>query len=141
MGAIMKTRNSVSIMRSLFLAGCIFSLLVPGMAASAERDVYRWVDEDGVVHFTQEPPVATEYETYRPNIDKVGTVAPTKPEASINVSRIQQAAETEAADTGEEVVELSEEELVIACQQAEENIVALTPVKRILVPDEADGTR
>lgn len=138
----MKTRNSVKIRYCLGVAGLLLPLLLAGTVAwSSERAVYRWVDEDGVMHFTHQPPQSAEFDLLRPDTSKIGTVAPTKPEASINVSAARQAAQTASTDGAEDILDLDEEELAIACQQAADNVVALEPVKRILVPDGSGGTR
>lgn len=139
MGAIMKTRNSVNIRRCLYVTGLVFFLLASGNTPAQGREVYRWVDEDGVVHFTQNPPKAGEYDKYRPNIGKVGTVTPPGRQASIDVSAQQpQISTTEAA---RETPGLDAQELALACIRARENIVLLEPDTRLLVPDDDGGTR
>lgn len=43
--------------RSAFLAFLVVAFLQPGLPGIASAaDVYRWVDDEGVVHFTQNPP-------------------------------------------------------------------------------------
>ena len=137
----MKTRNLVSIKRCLYITGLVISLIASSTALSQGRQVYRWVDENGVVHFTNNPPKATEYDRYVPNIGKVGTVTPPKPQAVIDVSPEQQQAQNTTPDAEEELPELTAEELAVACGRARENIALLEPVPNVLVPDDAGGTR
>jgi preprotein translocase subunit SecD len=56
----MKTRNSLLICTVLVLA-------LTGMAASADQ-VYRWVDKDGHVHYSQTPPASTSVKAQTVNI-------------------------------------------------------------------------
>ena len=141
MGAIMKTRNSVKIRRCLITAGFILSLLISVTASSQGREVFRWVDENGVVHFTHNPPKSAEYDKYKPNIGKVGTVAPPEPQPAIDVAPKQQQAQTSTPDPAVEPPELTAEELAIACGRARENVALLEPVTNVIVPDETNGTR
>ena len=137
----MKTRNSVKIATCLCLAGFVSLMIVSSTVSAQSREVFRWVDEDGVVHFSQKPPQAKEYDKYRPNIGKVGTVAPSDPVAAIDVSADQQAAQAEQKDSPGAEPELSAEELAMACQRAEENVALLEPVTNVLVPDGSGGRR
>jgi hypothetical protein len=133
------TRNAVKFTRSLQLVICTLALFAAGQVAAEGQEVYRWVDADGVVHFSQNPPQSSNYETVRPDTRKVGTVAPSKPEAAINVSSARQAAA--ATSEADQEPQLTAEELAIACPQARENAAALEPAKRILIPDGSGGTR
>ena len=43
-------------MRASFIAAAILSTVLSAMCASATGQIYRWVDQDGKVHYTQTPP-------------------------------------------------------------------------------------
>ena len=47
-------------MRALLLT--TLSLLLIGGASAAEAEVHRWIDEDGTVHYEDQPPVGTDTE-------------------------------------------------------------------------------
>jgi len=139
----MKTRISVKFRRCLFTAGVILSLIAAGSAWSQGREVYRWVDEDGVVHFTHNPPNAQSYDKVKPNIGKVGTVAPPEPQATVDVKPKTQQAEAASQTPGAEQQppELTAEELATACTRARENIALLEPRPNVIINDDAGGTR
>jgi hypothetical protein len=42
--------------RGTLAAVLIIGLLTPAASANAQQKVYKWVDEEGVVHFSEEPP-------------------------------------------------------------------------------------
>ena len=64
----------------------IILLLLAAAAASAQTRVYQWTDEDGVVHFSTEPPpdpkqaVEARMVDETPKPGSVAPVAPAKPE-------------------------------------------------------------
>ena len=43
--------------RKILTAFLIFGLLASPANVYAQQEVYKWVDEDGVVHFSEEPPI------------------------------------------------------------------------------------
>ena len=106
MGAIMKTRNSVKITRCLQAAGFILILLVSINVSAQGREVFRWVDENGVVHFTNKPPKAHEYDKIKPSVGKVGTVPAPVPQPTIDVSAKLEQAEATSQDTVQETPQL-----------------------------------
>ena len=140
-GAIMKTRNSVKITRCLQAAGFILVLLVSINISAQGREVFRWVDENGVVHFTNKPPKAQEYDKVKPNVGKVGTVAAPVPQPTIDVSAQLEQADATSQATVNETPRLDAEQMAIACQRASENVALLEPVTNVIINDDAGGTR
>lgn len=51
----MKRRSRPSGTMRYFLAAAAFLLFFPSLAPPARADIYRWEDEGGVVHFTDDP--------------------------------------------------------------------------------------
>ncbi len=96
-------------------------LLLP-LAAAAE--VYRWVDRDGVVHYTQSPPPTGDYKSLRENAVPPPTANP-QAEAmkkflddSAKAETAQQKARTEAATKKAEAAQ--------KCSKARERLTFLT---------------
>ncbi|RLD23360.1 MAG: hypothetical protein DRI70_09495, partial [Bacteroidetes bacterium] len=48
----MFTRNTMQILA----IAIVLTLMAVGAGAKAEQKVYKWVDEDGVVHYSDAPP-------------------------------------------------------------------------------------
>jgi hypothetical protein len=140
-GGIMNTRNSVKITRCLQAVGLILVLLISINVSAQGREVFRWVDENGVVHFTNKPPEAQEYDKIKPNVGKVGTVAAPVPRPTIDVSAQPEQADATSQAAVREKLRLDAEQMAIACQRASENVALLEPVTHVIVPDDAGGTR
>ena len=106
-------------------------------SASAQQEVYKWVDKDGVTHFSATPPTESELA----NTDgSVGSriLAPTEPETSTSqpIARSAAVPETDAAQAIQpeveaqpaveavDITQMSLEDLDRRCDMAREKIIA-----------------
>lgn len=122
---------------------CVLLVAVPGV--HAEDEVYRWVDEDGVVHFGDKAGEHPEAELIKVDPaadnglgvsvadDSVETEESDNPE----VSPAQQQRD-ERAEKRKDAAE-KQQQLAAACQRARENVAQLEPSPRVLVTND-DGT-
>ena len=116
------------------LVGLGMILLIALGSAYAQQKVYKWVDEDGVVHFGDEPPAESgeaevEIFTTDPPPKYVPPVEPQiqSPSTSETVARAQPAQqEPQALSTVEEINirELSLAELDLRCEAARQEKIA-----------------
>ena len=116
------------------------TLLLTAMEAQAEGEVYRWVDENGVVHFDQQPgdhKEAVEIDVQSGvGVEQVATPE-AEPKAEPEPSYAQQRRDERAARRQE----LAEKRAVTAraCEQARQRIANLEPSPRVMVENE-DGS-
>lgn len=118
----------------------VLSLLLYVMAATAaETKVYRWTDDQGVVHFsTSAPPSDTEgveEQTVR-EAPNPGSVAPTlrSPEEDAALAEARQQASIEARGRAEQ-----SELRRINCERARQRIAAIEPAQRVRI-QKPDGS-
>jgi hypothetical protein len=121
-------RNALTVILAL-------GLLVPAAGVCAQQKIYKWVDEKGVVHFSEEPPPASsevEVETFKP--DPAPRYVP-PPKTTINSSPAREARvdkketveqQVPAAPPVEEVdiTAMSLSDLDRRCEQAREEKIA-----------------
>lgn len=114
---------------SILLAAAL-GLLAPAGDALADDTVYKWMDEDGVVHYSARPPEGIEYEI-------VGVDTRDESRATEAADDRDAAPETAAAEPPEQPEMARAEpdpELVAArCQQARQNLQNLTQRPNIVV--------
>jgi hypothetical protein len=104
---------------------------------AAENEIYRWVDDNQVVHYTQKPPAnraftRLDHSGLQKGIQSTAPPPVRTPEHT-NVIDTTARSAAQVASAAQ-----SEEELALACQQAQDNLDKLGGVPRILVT-EGDG--
>ncbi len=132
------------------IANIIMPVLIATLAnlavdAMAGEEIYRWVDENGVVHFSSEPPQNTSAEQITIQQDKIP--APTSSSASDATAGDTLAepelspAEQERAAREKKRTEMQEQKKAIAaaCEQNKKIVAQLEPSTRVMVQNE-DGT-
>lgn len=134
-------------MRIAIISTVVFLFTLPFLAtdAMASDEVYRWVDENGVVHFGDQPPAETAAEevTIQPfisnNASSPSGSAPTdsgqSPEPQPSVA--QQIRDERAKKRAE--IEENKKMVAEACAQRRELVSQLEPSTRVMVQME-DGT-
>ena len=134
--------------KSLSMIAIVLMLVSSSLMAAS--DIYRWVDEDGVVHFSEQPPAnneATKVDTRAMSFQTVEAEADTITAAeSYNpvedelveeeVTPAEQIREERA--TAREVAAAEKERLETNCKNADYIISRLQPTPDVLVTDE-DG--
>lgn len=112
----------------------IFALLAAPLVAA--QTYYKWTDDNGTVHFTQEPPADSDYEI----INTSGQVTGTSPSPQNAPPPLGEAS---GAESAEEVqmpreAEPDPELLKARCRQAHENMFWLQNKRRVIIEDD-DG--
>lgn len=118
----------------------LLTLFVFAAPAGAER-FYKWTDEQGNVHYTDEPPAEGEYEEMRPD------AAPPASEAAGAAERLeawrarQKESAERRAERRAEREEAAREQAVRQenCDRAREKARVLEQSNRILLPAEEEG--
>ena len=100
--------------------------------AQAAQDIYRWVDEKGVVHYSARPPQGYEYKKVNPNTSSVGTVAAQKPARKDLENTISSRNEVEESTAS------SPEEVAAACERTRQALAGIESTNRVMVTGE-DG--
>lgn len=130
-----------NILMVIFTAAFILSAI----DTVAEDEIYRWVDEDGVVHFENQATAQDDAEQiyikqkrgrntqYYSDPEPTSTNQPTEPQASY--------AQQKRDERAKKQKEAAEKEKLIAaqCDQAHQIIAQLEPVTRVIV-EQDDGT-
>ena len=103
--------------------------------ATEDKEIYRWVDEEGVVHYSYRPPMERKY----------AVTAIRQSAASAPVARQAAPEQVTALDVSpgtrpqnRDASEMTPERLAELCRQASENIERIEPSNRVLVRG-ADG--
>lgn len=130
---------------TLMFAVLIATLANPATDASAADEVYRWVDENGVVHFGDRPPVNTAAETLSIKQSKSSDTAAVTDSDSADLSKpaepqpsvAQQKRNERAAKRAER--EANEKIIAEACAERRNMVSQLEPMTQVLVQNE-DGT-
>ena len=129
----------------VFMTVLIATLVLLATDAPAKDEVYRWVDENGVVHFGDRPDEQTEAELIdiqvsegsgpatSPAPDPANPGQPSEPKPSL----AQQRRDERAAKR----LEAAEREAVLAqsCETARQRVASLEPSPRVIVQHD-DGT-
>lgn len=118
---------------------------ISAMDAIAEDEIYRWVDENGVVHFGDRPPANAEADQVSIQTSKTSNTAPSSDSTSADPyapaasepSVAQQLRDARA----EKRAEAAEKEKIVteACAQRRTIVSQLEPSTRVMVRSE-DGT-
>lgn len=105
--------------------------------------VYTWVDEDGVRHFSQQPPENQDYELKNVDVRLPTTPAPA-PTAGTTPSSLDQQVddflvERDAAQQKRRLSQAEKAAMEQNCQISQQNLIAVESRTRVMVP-EADGS-
>ena len=123
-------------MRFLILTA---ALLMAAPALAEETRVYRWTDDNGVVHFsTTPPPTSTEgvEEQMVREAPSPGSVAPTLkvgPEDETGITEAPQLDDLRARRD-------QDEQRRLICERARQRVAAIEPAQRVLI-EKSDGSQ
>ena len=129
---------------TLFIAMLLTVPWYSAMEASADDEIYRWVDSDGVVHFGDQPNATGQSESIaiksKPGAG-VQASTNTTPVASNPQEQELSIAEQRRVERAEKRREASEQREAVAagCEQRRQLVAQLEPSPRVMVKDE-DGT-
>ncbi|MFK7955867.1 MAG: DUF4124 domain-containing protein [Lysobacterales bacterium] len=129
---VMISQSRCSTLPSLLLLGLIAVSVFSGASLAAER-VYKWTDENGVVHFSATPP--PDQTTEQINIQS----AP-PPQAAAETSEDAPSGELFADAEQPDNSEIEERNRVVQCQKGRNMIEQIEPRPRVFRV-EADGSR
>lgn len=109
------------------------AMLLAALSAPSQAAIYKWVDEKGVTHFTEQPPASGQGEEVQP---RVYAPAPSAtPPAGEAVEKPEPKAEPVAPKS---VMTIPPEQMAEQCQQARQRLMKLESSPRILYRGE-DG--
>jgi len=117
------------------------ALTLASAAVQAQEEIYKWVDEEGVTHYSARPPEGVEYQRVSTTSNQVSTVAPQTVRDTENLgdegdTRVR----GNLPDLPQIEVQEPDPELVAErCDQARDNMMWLTARTGMLTRDE-DGT-
>ena len=128
----------------IFTAILITSLVLTAMDARADDEIYRWVDENGVVHFGDNPQGRADSEIIEIKNNPSG-ITPVNPTQATDSTPLEKpplsAAQQQRADRAEKMKEAAAKKEAIAagCEQRHQLVAQLEPSTRVIVEYE-DGT-
>jgi hypothetical protein len=119
-----------AILRALLLGG----LILPGLIQAAE--IYKWVDENGVLHFGDRPPPLAQAtaESINPQLESAGVGPGGAPDAGLEVNEQGQTLarqRREAISQAQQETRLSQEQLNSACDHHRKELARFEPARRI----------
>lgn len=120
-------------MRTIFCIAALLAMLMLTTSAMAQT-YFKWVDDEGTVHFTAEPPQDRAYERIDTSGNVIGSSTP--------VTTDPTGAEDDMAEDATAMPregQVDSEELATRCAQARENMFWLENRRRIAV-ERHDGT-
>ncbi len=133
--------------RSRFASALTMLVLLCAAPAAMSEAVYTWVDEDGVRHFSQQPPENQEYELKNVQVRSPTTPAPTT--ATGNASTGAQSSldqrvddylsEQDAAQQKRRLSRAEKAAMEQNCQISQQNLITVESRTRVMVPG-ADGS-
>lgn len=125
----------------IFMAVCISVLVLSAADAAAGNEIYRWVDENGVVHFGDRPDGQTSVEKIDIPESQINSTQPTSTVATADASQQPSRAQQQRDERAEKRKEAAEKEQAIAagCEQRRQLVAQLEPSTRVMVRLE-DGT-
>jgi hypothetical protein len=126
---------------TLYAAVLIAALVVPATDAMASDNVYRWVDENGNVHFGDKPPEKTKAEIINiqssPATNTQAASEPASAAASGQPSRAQQQRDERATRRKEDAER--QEAVAAGCAQRYKLVSQLEPSTRVIIRDVETG--
>ncbi|HET19113.1 MAG TPA: DUF4124 domain-containing protein [Chromatiales bacterium] len=109
------------------------ALLLAALSAPSQAAIYKWVDEKGVTHFTEQPPASGQGEKVQPRVYAPAT--PAAPSAGKDTEAAEPKVEQAAPKS---VLTVPPEQMAEQCQQARQRLLQLESSPRILYRGE-DG--
>lgn len=127
---------------TIFLTLLFATLTLSTTTAMAEEKIYRWVDENGVVHFGNRPEEHGNAEIVElqatPAVESQADPEPSSPYDTNPEPTYAQQLREERARSREEAAE-KQKELDVMCQKNREQVAKLEPFTRVIYEQE-DGT-
>lgn len=120
---IEKTMNTYRIL--------IISLLFSLIMASANAATYKWLDDNGNVVYSQQPPEGRPYETVKTKKPSSTSLRPTPAEASFMSEREKQADEAQVDNNIQQDVAKAEKMRAQNCEAARHNLDVYTVYRRV----------
>lgn len=130
------TRTPVLLIAALSLALSLFS---PALEA---QTIYKWVDENGTVHYGERPPEGVEAEPVSVSSPKVGTSQPNETYTDPGAAAQRRAREAEEQQQQIDLIAEQQGEaarIAAACESHRKRLEELVPRPKILLQNE-DGT-
>ena len=126
---------------TILTAVFISILVLSATDAIAENEIYRWVDENGVVHFGDRPGGQAGVEKIDIPESQINSAQPASAAASGDTSQPPSRAQQQRDERAEKRKEAAEKEQAIAagCEQRRQLVAQLEPSTRVMVKLE-DGT-
>ncbi|AKS40827.1 DUF4124 domain-containing protein [Wenzhouxiangella marina] len=121
----------------------LMGLAFTALPAHAQDEIYKWVDEDGVTHFSTQPPENVNYQRLDVRTRRTTDVAPrTVGESEEGGDRADAAELGTLPEIPQIAAEAPDPELVAErCEQARENLMWLTERTRLSTEDEEGNRR
>jgi hypothetical protein len=130
---------------TLSMAVLLTVISFPAMDTVADEKIYRWVDEDGVVHFGDQRGVNSDAETITIKAESPNTAPPSQADTQAGSGQplepqvsIAQQRRNERAEKRREAEEMRQA-VDAGCKQRRQLVAQLEPSPRVMVKDE-DGT-
>ena len=126
---------------TILTAVFISILVLSATDAIAENEIYRWVDENGVVHFGDRPGGHAGVEKIDVPESQINSTQPASATATTDASQPPSRAQQQRDERAEKRKEAAEREQAIAagCEQRRQLVAQLEPSTRVMVKME-DGT-
>jgi len=126
---------------TILMAIFISILVLSATDAIAEDQIYRWVDENGVVHFGDRPGGQAGVEKIDIPESQINSTQPTSAAAATDTSQPPSRAQQQRDERAENRKKAAEKEQAIAagCEQRRQLVAQLEPSTRVMVRLE-DGT-
>jgi len=126
---------------TILMAIFISILVLSATDAIAEDQIYRWVDENGVVHFGDRPGGQAGVEKIDIPESQINSTQPTSVAAATDTSQPPSRAQQQRDERAEKRKETAEKKQAIAagCEQRRQLVAQLEPSTRVMVRLE-DGT-
>ena len=111
----------------IFITSLLFSLIM----ASASAATYKWVDENGNVVYSQQPPREGPYETIKTKKPSSVSLQPTPAQSSFMAGKEKEAEEAKKDNTVQQEVAKGEAARAENCKAAKHNLEAYTAFRRV----------
>lgn len=114
------------------------ALLLCLLALPCHAAIYKWVDEKGVTHYSEQPPASGKGQEIQPRVTPASPPSPTPSKPASNKLKEDRPAEARESSTPREVLTMPAEKMLEQCQNARQRLQQLESSPRILVKG-ADG--
>ncbi len=109
----------------------IMGLLFSSLIASANAATYKWLDDNGNVVYSQQPPEGRPYETLKTKRPSSTSIRPSPAEASFMAEQQQKAEEAKKEGTIQQEVAKAEKIRAENCKAAKHNLESYTAFRRV----------